>query len=196
MSKVKLHNRRWQYYSALILFGALLTGCATVKSGAHHDELASFDNYHSFAWIADKPLILGDGDQSSISPLAEKKIVQAIKDELIRKGFTYSDNSDQADFVVAYTVGTREKIVATSYPTAYRGSWGWHLYGQYYYQTEFVHRTYTEGTLGIDIFDGKTKQPVWHGWASKTVTSADRNDPSPAIQEAVAAIIKQFPPSL
>jgi hypothetical protein len=196
MNTASASNRNWRTYGALILIGAFVTGCATVKSGAHHDEFASFGNYQSFAWIADKPLILGDGDQPSISPLAEKKIVQAINDELTGKGFTYSENPDQADFVVAYTVGTREKIVATSYPTAYRGRWGWHLYGRYYYQTEVVHRTYTEGTLGIDIFDGKTKKPVWHGWASKTVTSADRNDPSPAIEEAVAEIIKRFPPSL
>jgi len=196
MKKANEGNRRWRTYSALCLLSALLAGCATVKSGAHHDALASFDSYESFAWIGDKPLILGDGAQPSISPLAEKKIVEAIKNELVKKGFTYSENPDQADFVVAYTVGTREKIEATSYPTAYRGVWGWHLYGRYYYQTEVVHRTYTEGTLGIDIFDGKTRQPVWHGWASKTVTSADRNDPSPAIQDAVAAIIKRFPPSL
>ena len=93
------------------------------------------------------------------------------------------------------TAANREKIVSTSYPTTYQGAWGWRLYGRYYYQTEVEHRTYTEGTLGIDIFDGKSNEPVWHGWASKSVTSADRNDPSPAIQKAVTAIIKRFPPS-
>ncbi len=195
MNIVNVFNLRWQNLVTVFLLGVFLTGCATVKSGAHHDELASFDDYQSFAWIADNPLILGDSDQPPISPLARKEIVQSIKDELTGKGFNYLQNADQADFVVAYTVGTREKIVATSYPTTYRGAWGWHLYGHYYYRTEVEHRTYTEGTLGIDIFDGKSKEPVWHGWASKSVTSADRNDPSPAIQKAVAAIIKRFPPS-
>ena len=195
MNIVNVFNPRWRNLVVVFLLGAFLTGCATVKSGAHHDELASFDDYQSFAWIADNPLILGDSDQPPISPLARKEIVRSIKDELTGKGFNYLQNPDQADFVVAYTVGTREKIVSTSYPTAYRGAWGWHLYGRYYYQTEVEHRTYTEGTLGIDVFDGKSKEPVWHGWASKSVTSADRNDPSPAIQKAVAAIIKRFPPS-
>ena len=71
-----------------------------MKSGAHHDELASFDDYQSFAWIADNPLILGDGGQPPISPLARKEIVQSIKDELTGKGFNYLQNPDQADFVV------------------------------------------------------------------------------------------------
>lgn len=181
--------------AAVLLLGALLSGCATMNSGSHYDESATFGDYQTFAWIADNPLILGAGDQPPISPLSQKMIAQAIEDELGQKGFTYTANPSQADFVVSYTVGTREKIDATSYPDAYRGAWGWHMYGRYYYQTEIVHRTYTEGTLGIDIFDGKTNQPVWHGWARKSVTSADRNDPSPAIQKAVAAIIKRFPPS-
>ena len=104
-------------------------------------------------------------------------------------------NPDQADFVVSYTVGTRERIDAVSYPSAYHGTWGWHIYGRYYDQTEVVHRTYTEGTLGLDIFDGNTKQPIWHGWATKTISTSDRENPSPFIQKAVAAIIERFPPS-
>jgi len=195
MNIANIFTPRRRITAILILLGAALTGCATVKSGAHHDEQASFDEYQSFAWIADNPMILGDGDQPPISPLAQKIIVQSIEDELTGKGFNYLEAPEDADFVVAYTVGTREKIVATSYPTAYGGTWGSHLHGQYYYQSGIEHRTYTEGTLGIDIFDGKTKQPVWHGWAGKSVTSTDRNNPSPAIQSAVAAIIKQFPPS-
>ena len=186
---------RLQTVVVLILVGAFLSGCATIRSGAHHDESASFDDYQSFAWIADDPLILGGGSDQPISALAKKEITQSIENELIAKGFVYQQDPDQADFVVAYTVGTRDRIVATSYPMAYRGVWGWHLYGSYYYQTEVEHRTYTEGTLGIDIFDGKSNEPVWHGWASKSVTSADRNDPSPAILKAVAAIIKRFPPA-
>ncbi len=179
---------------ATLVFAALLSSCVTIKTGSHHDESATFADYSTFAWIADNPLILGTGDRSTISPLSQKKIVQAIEDELSLKGFTYIADPDEADFVVSYTVGTREKIDETSYPVAYRGIWGWHMYGHYYYQTEVVHRKYTEGTLGIDVFDGNTKQPVWHGWASKSVTSADREDPSPVIQKAVAAIIKRFPP--
>ena len=185
---------RLQTVVVLFLVGAFLSGCATIRSGAHHDESASFDNYQSFAWIAEDPMILGDGNQQSISALAKKEIAQSLKNELSAKGFTYLQDREQADFVVAYTVGTRDRIVATSYPSAYQGMWGWHLYGRYYYRTEVEHRTYTEGTLGVDIFDGKSKEPVWHGWASKSVTSADRNDPSPAIEKAVAAIIKRFPP--
>lgn len=180
--------------AVVLLLGALLTGCATIRTGSHQDESVSFGQYRTFAWIAADPIILGAGEQPPISPLSRKKIVQAIEDELRKKGFTYSANPDQADFVVSYTVGTREKIDSTSYPRAYSGEWGWHIYGRHYYLTEVEHRSYTEGTLGIDIFDGATKQPVWHGWATKTISISDRQNPSPSIQKAVAGIIERFPP--
>jgi len=193
MNRITTSRRHHGAIAVVLLLGALLSGCATISTGSHQDESASFSQYRTFAWIADNPIILGAGDQAQISPLSQKKIVQSIEEELKKKGFTYTANPDQADFVVSYTVGTREKIDATSYPSAYRGTWGWHMYGRYYYQTEVVHRTYTEGTLGIDIFDGNTKQPVWHGWATKTISTSDRENPSTSIQKAVAGIIEQFP---
>lgn len=180
---------------AVMSLTMLLTGCATIKTGSHRDESATFSQYQTFAWIADNPLIFGAGERPSISPLSQKKIVDAIRYELSDKGFTYLTNPRQADFIVSYTVGTREKIDARSYPDTYRGTWSWHMYGRYYYTTEVVHRTYTEGTLGIDVFDGNTKQPVWPGWATKTISTSDREDPSPSIQKAVAGIIARFPPT-
>ena len=187
-------RKPWHNLIVVTLLSALLIGCATIRSGSHSDEAASFDQYRTFAWMTENPLILGVGEPFPLSPLAQKKVTQAIKNELIERGFTYSSILDNADFVVAYTVGTREKIDATSYPVRYRGAWGWHLYGRYYYERDVAHQTYTEGTLGIDIFDGATKQPVWHGWARKTISSDDRDNPSPAIQKAVASIIARFPP--
>ena len=180
---------------AALLLGLSVSGCATIETGSHRDEAATFDGYRTFSWISDNPMIVGVGESAMISPLTQKKIVDAITGELTRKGFVYTANRDNADFVLPYTVGTRERIEATSYPTAYQGPWGWHLYGRYYYETEVVHRMYTEGTLGVDIFDGKTKQPVWHGWATKTISSADRQDPSPSIDKAVAGLFAAFPPT-
>lgn len=188
------HTGRFATLSILLFLGISLSGCATIRSGSHYDESAAFDHYRTYSWIADQPLIVGTGEKPPISPLTQKKIVDAIEAELARNGFVLAQNRESADFALSYTVGTRERIESTSYPHAYQGAWGWHLYGRYYYDTEVVHRTYTEGTLGVDVFDGKTKQPVWHGWASKTVSTSDRNNPKPSIEKAVSAIFEGFPP--
>ncbi len=193
MNKATTIRRHCGAIAAVLLLGALSSGCATIKTGSHQDESVSFSNYRTFAWIADDPLILGVDEQSPISPLSQKIIIDAIEDELINNGFSHLANPDQADFIVSYTVGTREKIVANSFPSAYRGTWSWHMHSQYNYSADVVHRSYTEGTLGIDIFDGSTKQPVWHGWATKTILTSDRENPSASIQKAVAGIIERFP---
>jgi hypothetical protein len=54
--------------------------------------------------------------------------------------------------------------------------------------------TYREGTLAIDVFDGRTNQPVWHGWASKRITERDIANAAEQIPVAVAAILESFPP--
>lgn len=179
--------------TVIFLLGIVLNGCASIRTGSHQDDSVTFGQYQTFAWIADDPLIMGANAQLPVSPLSKKKIVQAIEGELTKKGFTYVVNPERADIVVSYTVGTREKIDAASYPAGYRGSWGWHIYGRHYYLSEVQHRSYTEGTLGVDIFDGKTKQPIWHGWATKTISTSDRENPSSSIQKAVAGIIARFP---
>ncbi|HZW60230.1 MAG TPA: DUF4136 domain-containing protein [Woeseiaceae bacterium] len=175
----------------LILTG-LLCACATIRSGSHYDESNDFDRYRTFSWIADDPYV-GRDAALNVSPLTQRKIQQAIRDQLEFKGYTFVDDRDTADFVVSYTIGSREKFTASSYPIAYRGSWSWDMHDRYYRVGEYVEHSYTEGTLGVDIFDAATKQPVWHGWAQKTITQGDRDDPSVAIQDGVQRLFESFP---
>jgi hypothetical protein len=38
-----------------------------------------------------------------------------------------------ADFVLSYTVATRDKIRVSSHLVGYRETWGWHVHASYYY---------------------------------------------------------------
>jgi hypothetical protein len=107
---------------------------------------------------------------------------------LAAKHYRQVDAATGADFVVAFTVGTRDRLDAESYPVPYRGPWTWEWRG-----SEVDVRTYREGTLSIDIFDGASKQPVWHGWATKAITNTDMANPGPVIQRAVAKVLRDFP---
>ncbi len=69
------HTRRFATLSILLFLGTSLSGCATIKSGSHYDESATYDHYRTYSWIADQPLIVGAGDKPTISPLTEKKIL-------------------------------------------------------------------------------------------------------------------------
>lgn len=176
----------------LLLILAGLGACSSIRTGSHLDETNNFGIYSTFSWIADNPYIDRDSGLA-ISPLMQAKIQSAIQDQLEFKGYQYTDDREEADFVVSYTVGSRETLRTTSYPTAYHGSWGWHVRGSYYYMREHQEHSYTEGTLAIDIFDGPSKKPVWHGWAEKTITMSDRQNPDAVIKDSVAKLLDAFP---
>ena len=177
---------------ALALILLSLASCATIDHGSHYDETVNFSNYKSFKWVSDDPYVTADSS-IRISPLTQDKIRSAIRGELSRAGFQFVESNDDADMLIAFTVGTRDEIRVESYPIEYPGNWGWHVSGSYYTVREVHQHTYTKGALGIDIFDGTTNKPVWHGWAEKTITESDRKNPGLAISEGVARIFADFP---
>jgi hypothetical protein len=177
----------WKAGCAVALL--LLAGCASFLS-VNSDKYpqADFSGYRSYAWIDSDPQIRPRGEQARISALTSRRIREAIEMELAAKGYNAVGAASAADFIVAFTVGTRDRIDAQSYPAPFRGPWLWDWYVN---QTDL--RVYREGTLSIDIFDGATRQPVWHGRARKEITGADEADPGPVIRSAVAAILGEFP---
>ncbi len=179
---------------AITVFTILVGACATISTGSHYDEHHNFVGYHTFSWIAANPYVKAiDEEPAKVNPLTQLKIERALRAELESRGYVFVDDKEVADFVLGYTVGTRQKVNIESYPSMYRGYWGWHSYNDVYFSHEYREYSYDQGTLGVDVFDGKSHQPVWHGWATKTVTASDREDPSQTIIKAVALIFDKFP---
>jgi hypothetical protein len=170
---------------------SMFAACATTfETHADHDRKQNFGTYRTFAWISDQPMMTAPGEARA-SPLNQRRIEEAIEKEFTAKGFRKVAERDTADFVVSYTVGARDRLDVQSYPTPYRGPWLW---GWPYFGHDVDVTSYREGTLAIDVFDGKTHQPVWHGWASRRISDADVKNAAELIPPAVASILKKFPP--
>lgn len=174
--------------AAALGIALLLAACATMQTGSDQYPGAQFGAYATYAWIGDDPLIRPRDSQAPISALTVRTIREAVESGLSAKSYRKVDSAAEADFVVSFTVGARDRIDAESYPVPYRGPWLWHWTGR-----SVDVQVYREGTLSLDIFDGKSRQPVWHGWARKTITGADEADPGPAIRSAVGKILRRFP---
>jgi hypothetical protein len=179
-------------FLAFAIVLGLAAGCSSFAVNSDFDQSANFADYQTFNFISDKPLLVAD--IAGASPLLPGRLMKAARKELTAKGFRFVDDRASADFVISFTLGARDKIRVTSYPTTYRrgayvGGWG----APYYNEVDV--RNYTEGTLSIDLFDVQTRKPVWHGWAVKSITSADRENPEPLINEIVEAILAEFPPT-
>jgi hypothetical protein len=84
----------------------------------------------------------------------------------------------------------RVDIPTYPYPSGYRRPHDW---GDPYYENVDV-RDYSHGRLAIDVFDAKSKQPVWTGVGTKSITGSDQANPEALIQKAVDVILKDFPP--
>lgn len=179
------------YFVALGL--VLAAGCSTIRSHSDYDPEAKFDTYSSFKWAdEDQSVQSRVSAEQTVNPLNVQRIRQAIVSELKAKGYSHRVDQDAVDFTVSFTVGVREQTNLNAYPLMYEERWvrHWPYYGSYV----DVH-TYTEGTLAIDVYDGGTLSPVWHGVARKQITRSDVEESAPLIRSAVSAILKDFPPN-
>jgi hypothetical protein len=116
----------------------------------------------------------------------------AITKELNARGYRKVD-LEEADFAINLSgkIVPMADTIDMGYTAVATHSW----YG--YYTPQTYDRgvsidLYDEGTLMIEIFDGKTKELVWVGWAQARrdgdITEGDK------IRDAVEEILSRFPP--
>ena len=179
-------------------FSLSLAACATgFKATYDSDSSHDFSGYQTYAWMSANPMIVGPTNRMP-NPLLEPKIMSAIEGVLNAKGYSKVDDPESADFVLSFTIGSREEIQVNSYPATYagygyRGAWGWG--GPYYgMATETQVRQYQKGMLALDVFDVKEHRPVFHAVAEKSITESDRKKLDETIQAAVDAVLQAFPP--
>jgi len=156
---------------------AISTAAWAQKTSADYDKDVDFSKFRSYCWI--------DGD-SAQNPLMHKRIVNAIDGQLAAKGWTKMDaGADAAPnaIVVYYAAIEAERQLNT---------WGsgprWSGFGTANIETILT------GQLVVDVYDASTRQLVWRGYASDTVSdNPEKNEKR--LNEAVAKLFKQFPPS-
>lgn len=187
----------------ILFFLIFFVGC----SSTYNTQVDSYKNneidtsqYQTFAWLNETKILLETKD---VNPIVKLMIDDEIEAAFIAKGYRLTKNAETADFTISYTVGSREQITVSSYPSNYGSmNWGGGYYGGYYgrgfygssygYERETRVKTYTEGKLAIDVFDVKAHQPAWHGVGTKKISSSDEKDPQEAVKSIVVQVLSQF----
>lgn len=184
------------FFAILVLI--LVGGCAATPPVVDYDPSVNFSQYKTFAFIGEHPLLRGEGAEA-ISPLLEGRLMQITENVLSARGFKRMEDRESADIAIGFTIGGREKIQVNSYPEPYRpyyGGYGRGWGGAYYATpTSTTVRQYTEGTLSVDIYDVSKHKPIWHGKATKRITSKMQENPQETITEIVTSILATFPPN-
>lgn len=160
----------------------ILTSCSTVSVYSDYDKNVDFTPYKTYAFF--KPGI----DKVEISDLDKRRILRAIDEQMLAKGFTKSDNPD---VLVNIFTKAREQVNVNQFSAGWGYGWGWNPYMMYGGQTTVS--TSTEGTLYIDLIDAKKKEMIWQGEGIGTLTkNVDKKDEK--VTEFVSKILAQYPP--
>lgn len=83
---------------------------------------------------------------AGVNPVTFERIRMGVEQGMASKGYTKAEAN--GDLAVIITVGAQDKTDVNTW-------------GRFGLQVD-VHQ-YTEGQLSIDVFDNKTRQPLWHG---------------------------------
>ena len=180
----------------LLAILGVLVGC-TNKPYVETDYSAdySFASLTSFNVVEAKQDIK---ENILISPFTLSHIHNALEREL---GVRYQQVTAgaQGDFEVRYHVVVEEKIDPRSYDELYGFGFYNPLYRRYpspfFYGPNTGLRVYNQGSLIIDMVDGKTQKPIWRGVSEKRLSRGlSPQQQREVLSKAVTEVIAQFPP--
>tara|TARA_R100001369_G_scaffold22674_1_gene41256 strand:- start:10583 stop:11125 length:543 start_codon:yes stop_codon:yes gene_type:complete len=168
--------------AVLVLLALGFTSCSSVRVASDYDQQVDFNQYKSFAFF--KPGI----DKAEISDLDKKRILRAIEEEMIAKGFT---KSEEPDVLVSIFTKTNENINIYQNRFGYGYGWGWNPW--YWGSGANTITTTSEGTLYIDLIDAEGKELVWQGMGTAALAK-EVNRKQERINEIVEQIMEKYPP--
>jgi Domain of unknown function (DUF4136) len=148
-----------------------------------YDRSANFAQYKTYSWEQVKTKDALDID----------RIKAAVNAALAAKGWTQVDSGGDVS-IVAMEITRNQQTLNTFYD-GFGGGWGWRRFGGGGFgEATTTTETYKVGTLVVDLFDTKTKQLIWRGASSDTL-SDNSNKNIKNLDKGVEKMFKQFPPS-
>jgi hypothetical protein len=164
---------------AMALIFASKSSAGEVKTD--YDRNANFAQYKTYCWEQVK----------TKQPLDTDRIKSAVNSELTAKGWTQVNSGGNVS-IVAMEIAHDKQTLNTFYE-GFGGGWGWRGFGGGMGEATTTTETYRVGTLIIDLFDSSTKQLIWRGSSSDTLSkNSDKNIKN--LDKDVEKMFKQFPP--
>lgn len=148
-----------------------LMACASAQVNADWDRTARFAEYRTYAWM-DTPRM----QELQQGTLFDRRLRSAVESELASKGLRKSDASGEADVLLAYHAGVKDKLDVQQ--------WG-------HFGRRWDVREYQQGTLVIDVVDASSESLVWRASATEEVRTSDVSDAK--IAEVVQKMFASFP---
>jgi hypothetical protein len=177
---MKLQRVVFALIGIMLLFAAK-SSAQQVKTD--YDRGANFGQYKTYSWEQVKTKDSLDVD----------RIKTAVNAALAAKGWTQVDSGGDVS-IMAMEITRNQQTLNTFYD-GFGGGWGWRRFGGGGFgETTTTTETYKVGTVVVDLFDTKTKQLIWRGTSSDTLSNnSDKNIKN--LDKGVEKMFKQFPPN-
>jgi hypothetical protein len=188
------------FVPASTVLGATLLGlgaCTGLTVRTDVNPSMSVAACHSYAF-ADEHAANTDQQSAFGNPLNAARLRQAIQYNMAAKGLQEAGDRKSAECVVGYAMGTRQ--VFDDYYGGFGAGWGWGggwrgggwggWGGGFGYDGPFVR---DETRITIDVFDAKSRTPIWHASVSQSVADLRGPNAVDKINAAATAIFTKFP---
>jgi hypothetical protein len=145
-----------------------------------YDKGTNFAPYKTFMWIK---------EPKTTDPLTKQRVIDDVNSALAARGLRLVTSN--ADLCVAAHAATKEERTLNTFYNGFGGGWRW---GGGFGNATTTVDTYEVGTLVVDIFDAKTKDAIWRGTSSKTLSGNPQKN-AENLNKAVVKMFKNFPPA-
>jgi len=147
-----------------------------------YDRGAHFAQYKTYSWEQVK----------TKDPLDVDRIKSAVNGALAARSWAQADSGGDVS-IVAMEITHNQQTLNTFYD-GFGGGWGWRRFGGGGFgEATTTTDTYKVGTVVVDLFDAKTKQLIWRGSSSDTLSNnSDKNIKN--LDKGVDKMFKHFPP--
>jgi hypothetical protein len=155
----------------------------------------SVANCHSYAF-ADEHVANTDQPSAFGNPLNAERLRMAIESNMAAKGLQKAADRRSAECIVGYAMGTRQVFddfygnfgIGWGWGGGWGGRRGWG--GGFGYDGPYVR---DETRIAVDLFDAKSRIPIWHASVSQSVSDLTGPNAVEKINAATTAIFTKFP---
>jgi hypothetical protein len=186
--------QRIQRLLVMALLGLFVAGCGGIAVKQDYDPVVNFGALRSFSWQS--AVQAPTGNELTDNTLLDSRIRAAVEKELQAKG--HAKAATGSDYQVAYSYTVQNRIesdrssvgVGVGVGSSRRGG-----FGGIGFDLGYGDRDYEQGTLIIDVLDPAAGKLLWRGFArQRLIWQSDPEETTARINEAVAAILRKFPP--
>jgi len=168
---------------ALALAGCSVGGHTPMQVRAEQAPGVYIPAFRTFGWLH-APLASNGADDSAA--LFDWKLRNAVDSGMLQKGYTKAMPGTPADFLIVYDVSLKKRHTEAFQDWAsYRARGGSQGLGNAFMDG------YTEGTLVLQVVDGKSRNLVWRGSASAVIDPGTGD--GRRIDEAARQLLAKFP---